>query len=128
VTLVLDSGGLTALAAGRALLAELADRGLWPAEVPTVTLIESLTGDHRRDVLVNRLLRLCIVCDLDESVAREAARLRAATGRAGDISAADAAVVAHASGRPDPVVITSDPGDITALVTHATAPVRVLAV
>ena len=34
MTLVLDSGGITALAGQRARLAELRRRGLWPAQVP----------------------------------------------------------------------------------------------
>ena len=47
MTLILDSGGLSALAADRAKLAELRRRGLWPGQVPSVVLAESLTGDHR---------------------------------------------------------------------------------
>ena len=44
MTLVLDSGGLSALAAQRARLQELRRRGLWPAQVPAVVLAESPAG------------------------------------------------------------------------------------
>jgi predicted nucleic acid-binding protein len=83
--------------------------------VPSAVLVEALTGDHRRDFQVNRLLRACQIRELDESLARAAARLRTATGRAGTISAVDAIVIAHAASCPDPVVLTGDVGDLTAL-------------
>ena len=128
MTLVLDSGGLSALAARRALLVELRNRGQWPAQVPSVVLAEALTGDHRRDVAVNRVLRACQVRLVDEMHAREAARLRTATGRAGTIAATDALVAALASIVADPVVVTSDPIDLTALVAHAARDIAVVAV
>ena len=40
---------------------------MWPAQVPAVVLTESLTGDHRRDFHLNRLLRACQVRDVDET-------------------------------------------------------------
>jgi predicted nucleic acid-binding protein len=118
VTLVLDSGGLSALAGQRARLAELRRRGLWPAQVPAVVLAEALTGDHRRDFHTNRLLRACQIRDVNEPLARAAARLRTATGRAGAISAVDAIVAGYADTCPEPMVLTSDPDDLTALVAH----------
>lgn len=127
MTLVLDAGGLGMLALQRARLHELRRRGLWPAQVPTVVLTETLTGDHRRDFHVNRLLRACQVCDVDESQAREAARLRTATGRAGTISAVDAIVVACAAAFPHAIVITSDPLDLGALAEHAATTVSIVA-
>jgi len=108
-------------------MAELRRRGLWPALVPSVVLAEALTGDHRRDFHTNRLLRACQVRDVDEAVAREAARLRTATGRAGEIAAVDAIVVAYAGASRSPLVLTTDPRDIRALAEHATAPVGVIA-
>lgn len=115
VTLILDSGGLTALAGERAKLAELRRRGLWPAQVPSVVLTEALTGDHRKDFTTNRILRACQVRDVGELMARTAARMRTATGRAGSISAVDAIVAAHAASSPESIVLTSDPEDLTAL-------------
>lgn len=125
---VLDAGGVSALAARRALLAEMLRRGRWPARVPSVVLAEALTGDHRRDHAVNRLLRMCQIVPVDESQAREAARMRTATGRAGTITATDAVVAAMAAGQVDSVVVTSDPGDLRALAAHGRQQVVVVAV
>jgi hypothetical protein len=80
-----------------------------------VVLTESLRGDARRDVETNRLLSLCQIRVVDEALARAAARLRTATGRAGTIAVTDAVVVAYATTCPDPIVLTSDPDDLRAL-------------
>ncbi len=125
MTVVLDAGGISARAGQRARLAELRRRGHWPAQVPAVVLTEALTGDHRRDFHANRLLRACQIRDVSELQAREGARLRTCTGRAGTISATDAIVVAFASTVPDPVVLTSDPHDLGALAGHAARPITV---
>ena len=116
MTLIVDSGGLTALAGNRARLAELRLRGQWPPQIPSVVLTKALTGDHRRDFNENRLISMCQVRDVNESHAREGARLRTMTGRAGTISATDAIVAAMATTFPSPVVLTSDPDDIAALI------------
>lgn len=126
MTLVLDSGGLSALAVSRTRTAELRLRHGWPALVPAVVLAESLTGDHRRDHAVNRFLTGCQVVDVDEHVSREAARLRTLTGRAGTLTAVDAVVAALAAQRPDPVVVTGDPDDLGALAAHARVPVTIV--
>jgi predicted nucleic acid-binding protein len=125
MTLVLDSGGISALAGQRARLAELRRRGLWPPQIPAVVLAEALTGDHRRDFHANRLLRTCQVCDVDEHQSRQAARLRTATGRASKISAIDAVVIAFASSRPEPLVLASDPRDLAALAAQASHPITI---
>lgn len=128
MSLVLDAGGVSALAGNRARLTVLRARGLWPPQVPAVVLVESLTGDGRRDFHANRLLRSCRVVEVDEVQARTAARLRTLTRRAGSISATDALVAALADARPGSVVVTSDPGDIGALAEHATTPFAVVTV
>lgn len=128
MTLILDSGGVSALSGQRARLAELRRRGLWPAQVPSVVLTEALTGDHRRDLEANRLVGLCQVRDVSERLARDAALLRTGTGRAATISAVDAVVAAFAMSLPVPVVLTSDPGDLRALVDGAGVTVRIAAV
>jgi predicted nucleic acid-binding protein len=115
MTLVLDSGGLSELANHRARWAKLRVEGHWPPQVPSAVLVEALTGDHRRDFHTNQVLRFAQVRDVDETMAREAARLRTATGRAGTISAVDALVVAFAQAAPKPWVLTSDPDDLQAL-------------
>ena len=124
----MDAGGLSALTGQRARLAELRSRGLWPAEVPSVVLVEALTGDHRRDFHTNRLLKACQVRDVDETQAREAARLRTATGRARSISAVDAVVAAVAAQGSEATVLTSDPKDLLALAEHASNSVIVVKV
>lgn len=128
MTLVLDAGGISALARHRARLAELRRRGLWPGQVPAVVLTETLTGDYRRDFHANRLLRACQVREVDETQAREAARLRTATNRAGTISAVNAVVAALAGARPDTIVITSDPLDLRALAEHTASPISIAGV
>jgi predicted nuclease of predicted toxin-antitoxin system len=60
-------------------------------------------------------------------VAREAARLRTATSRASTIAATDAIVAAYASTLDAPVILTSDPTDLTALAAHALQPIAVFA-
>lgn len=128
MTLILDAGGLSALAGQRARLAELRRRGGWPAQIPAIVLAEALTGDHRRDFHTNRLLRACQVRDITETLARESARLRTATGRAGTISATDAVVAAFASGCSQPIVLTSDPADLAALAEHTAHPIAIAGV
>jgi hypothetical protein len=127
VTLILDSGGLSALAGQRARLAELRRRGQWPPQVPAVVLTEALTGDHRRDFHENQLLAMCQIRPVSEALARDAALLRTRTGRAATISATDAVVAALAVRCADPVVLTSDPDDLRALVAGQAVPVTIAA-
>jgi hypothetical protein len=51
--------------------------------------------------------------------------MRTPTGRAAKISAIDAIAVAFAGTYPEPVVPTSDPRDLSALVEHATTPLTI---
>ena len=125
MTLILDSGGISALAGQRARLAELRRRGLWPPQIPAIVLTEALTGDHRRDFHENQLVRMCQVRDVTEHLARAAAVLRTRSGGATTISATDAVVAALAVGCADPIVLTSDPDDLNALVAEHTATVIV---
>lgn len=116
--LVLDSGGLSRLAkrdrATAALLISLRRRGLWPPVVPTVVLVESLTGVQHRDANVNRFLQACDIRPaVSERIARRAADLRTKARRG---SAVDAIVVAIAQGS---TVLTSDSEDLTALAANA---------
>ncbi len=125
MTLVLDSGGVSALGGHRARLEELRRRGEWPPVVPAVVLTEALTGDHRRDFHEGRLLRLCVVHAVDEQLAREAAALRAAVGSGRSPSAVDAIVAAQADRAGGATVLTSDPRDLTARARHTSSAVRV---
>lgn len=117
--LVLDSGAVTMLAAhsprALALLRELRHRELWPPLVPSVVLVECLSGRTATDVLVSRLVA---ACDIEERIstarAHRAATLRHAVGRG---SAVDALVVAAAE--PVGTVLTGDRHDLGALAAHA---------
>lgn len=117
--LVLDSGGLSRLARrhedSAALIAVLRRDGLWPPVVPTVVVVESISGRQRRDANINRFLKTCdLVETLSERLARRAGALRALARRG---SAVDAIVVAMAE--PGGAVLTSDLDDLRALAAHA---------
>lgn len=118
--LVLDSGAVTRLAerspGAAALIAALRAEGLWPPVVPSIVLVECLTGEGSRDAAQHLFLR---TCDVSETVpvplARRAAWLR---GRARTGSAVDALVTATAE--PGGTVLTGDLGDLRAQAAHAT--------
>ena len=117
--LVLDSGGLTRLSRKSqdvaAIIAVFRRDGLWPPVLPSVVVVESLTGRQRNDALVNRLLKTCDVVEaLPEHRARRAAGLRA---RARPGSAVDAVVVATAE--PGGAVLGGDLEDLRALAVYA---------
>jgi hypothetical protein len=117
--LVLDSGAVTRLAErsrdALALIVALRGEGLWPPIVPAVVLVECLQGHAGRDANENRLLKTCdVAAAIPEALARRAALLRRRACRG---SAVDALVVAFAE--PDGTVLTSDPGDLEALASHA---------
>jgi hypothetical protein len=117
--LVLDSGGLSRLSRQNqdtaAMIAVFKRDGIWPPVVPSIVLVESLTGRQRTDALVNRFLKTCdIEEDLPRRLARRAAVLRAQARRG---SAVDAVVVAMAE--PGGTVLGSDLGDLRALAAYA---------
>jgi len=117
--LVLDSGGVSRLARrsqdAAATITVFRREGLWPPLVPSMVLVESLTGRQRADAAPNRFLK---TCDVEEGVperrARRAAALRAQSGRG---SAVDALIVATAE--PGGTVLSGDVGDLQALAAHA---------
>lgn len=117
--LVLDSGGVTRLAARNAqalaLIRGLVVAELWPPVVPTVVLVESLQGRPDRDANVNRFIKTCIIEPiLSDAIARRAAELRRRARRG---SAVDAIVVAMAE--PGGTVLTGDQVDLGALSAYA---------
>lgn len=117
--LILDSGGVTGLARRRpetlAIITVLKRDGLLPPTVPSVVLVESLSGRRRTDAQVNRLLKICdVVEDLPEHVARRAGALRSLAGQG---SAVDAVVVAMAE--PGGAVLGGDLKDLRAFAAHA---------
>lgn len=124
MTIVLDAGAVSALAASRQRLRVLRELGHWPPVVPAAVLTEALTGDRRRDFHANRLLRLSDVVAVDDLLAREAAALRARAARKKP-SAVDAIVVAAAARHRGCIVLTSDPGDLRALAEGSAVDMRV---
>ncbi len=88
---------------------------IWPPIVPSVVLVESLSGRQRTDALVNRFLKTCdIVEELPQHVARRASALRS-MARQG--SAVDAVVVAMAE--PGGAVLGGDLNDLRAIAAFA---------
>ncbi len=77
---------------------------------------------------MNHLLGMCQILPVTETIARVGALLRTSTGRAAEISATDAIVVAFAIGYPAAVVFTSDPVDLMDLVDTQPASVTISAV
>jgi hypothetical protein len=117
--LVLDSGGVSKLARRNAdalaVIRAFRTDGLWPPVVPSMVLVESLTGRPRTDANVNRFLKTCDVVErVPERLARRAASLRA-KARLG--SAVDALVIALAE--PGGDVLGGDLADLGALATYA---------
>jgi hypothetical protein len=117
--LVLDSGAVTRLAERStravALIEAFRHEGLWPPMVPSMILVECLTGEGSRDATQHRFLR---TCDVTETVpvllARRAAWLRTRARRG---SAVDALLTAVAE--PGGTVLTGDPADLQALAAYA---------
>jgi|SRR5215469_4028048 len=116
--LVLDSGAVAPgerSARAAALITALRAEGLWPPVVPSVVLVECLTGEGSRDAAHNRFLRTCDVAEIvSVPLARRAAWLRA-KARTG--SAVGALVTAVAE--PGGTVLTGDLADLRALARHA---------
>lgn len=117
--LVLDSGGVTRLARRNAYalatIRAFRREGLWPPVVPSMVLIESLSGKQRADSNVNRFLKTCDIVDrVPEGIARRAASFRAEARRG---SAVDALVIAMAE--PGGDVLSGDLADLRALASYA---------
>lgn len=117
--LVLDSAGVSRLAERStrvaALITVFKREGLWPPVVPSVVLVECLSGRPDTDARTNRFLKTCdIEVVLPEKRARRAARLRCMAQR---VSAIDAVVVASAE--PGGTVLGSDLEDLRALASYA---------
>ena len=116
--LVLDSGAVAPgerSARAAALITALRAEGLWPPVVPSLVLVECLTGEGSRDAAHNRFLRTCDVAEIvSVPLARRAAWLRA-KARTG--SAVGALVTAVAE--PGGTVLTGDLADLRALARHA---------
>jgi predicted nucleic acid-binding protein len=117
--IVLDSGVLDQAVTDRMFrqhLDELAERD-YEAIVPTVTLVETITG-RPQDAATNQAVNQLGTVDTDQPVARRAGALRYRATRSGvgrSPSAIDAIVAAHAAEVGVGVVFTTDPTDLERL-------------
>lgn len=124
-TLVLDSEGVSKLAAGDArtrgyLNSARARRAQVAASA--ITLTETLRGGPR-DATVHGVLSRITVVPVTAQVARRAGELLGATGLSGHRCAIDAIVAATALGLERPIVLlTSDPDDMNRLVEEPDRP------
>jgi predicted nucleic acid-binding protein len=124
-TLVLDSEGLSKLAAGDArarahLETAIARRARVVASAMILT--EVLRGGPR-DAAVHRVLSRITVVPVSPGLGRHGGELLGATGLPGHRCAVDAVVAATALGRERPVVLlTSDPDDLSRLVEEPERP------
>lgn len=114
--LVLDSGGVSALAEGdldaRDRLRRARTDG-YEVVIPTPVLAEAFAG-RPTDAVVHRIVNAVeFVIPTSAAVARRAGELRA---RSGVSDVVDAIVVAEAAAIPGSIVLTSDPGDIRSLI------------
>jgi predicted nucleic acid-binding protein len=122
---VLDSQGLWAVARNdsddaRAALAASSQADV-PVLVPAAVLAETLFGDQR-DARANQVLKRLQVVPLTEPIARSAARLKRLAGMRGTAATIDAIVVATSAAAGGGIILTSDPGDIRVLASHASGP------
>jgi len=114
--LILDSGALSALAAGEPRAIAWAFRATQHGMlygVPAPVLAETLTGQPR-DATIHRVLSdPALIIDTTEALARDAGVIRY-RARAPE-KTIDALVVASAAVFPNSIVLTSDPKDLTQL-------------
>ncbi len=117
--LILDSGGLSALADGepRAVaLFKRATRQKLQVGIPAPVLAETITGQPR-DALLHRFIRSPgAIIDTTSEIAREAGVLRY-RARLPE-KTIDALVVATAARYPGSIVLTSDVRDLTTFASH----------
>ncbi|MGH4013145.1 MAG: type II toxin-antitoxin system VapC family toxin [Gemmatimonadales bacterium] len=124
-TLVLDSEGLSKLAAGESQVrAHLDTARLRRARVvvSAITLVEVLRGGPR-DASVHRVLSRIVTVPVTSELARAAGELLGVTGLSGHRCAIDSVVAATALVMPRPVVLlTSDLDDLSRLVEEPGCP------
>ncbi|MFI6395673.1 hypothetical protein ACIBHY_41775 [Nonomuraea sp. NPDC050547] len=129
--LILDSGAVTFLAdrtpSAVALLRHLREREVWPPVIPSVVLVECLTGSAGRDAKVLRFPPArSPLTDLPKDLARRAASLRtkalasmARADRKSLPSAVDALVIAYAEAEGAALVLTGNGKDLRPLAEQA---------
>ncbi|MFF5211336.1 hypothetical protein [Streptosporangium sp. NPDC000396] len=129
--LILDSGAVTFLAARTpeaiAVMRRLHREDTWPPLIPSVVLVECLTGNAARDADVNRFPPARSPrTELPKELARRAASLRTKAlasmtraERKALPSAVDALVVAYAEAEGPALILTGDGKDLRPLAAEA---------
>jgi predicted nucleic acid-binding protein len=124
-TVVLDSEGLSKLAAGDARVRGYLDSARARrarVAVSAITLTETLRGGPR-DAALHRVLSRITVVPVTAQIARQAGELLGATGLSSRRCAIDAVVAATALGLERPIVLlTSDPDDMNRLIEEPDRP------
>jgi predicted nucleic acid-binding protein len=124
-TIVLDSEGLSKLAAGDARVRGYLDSARARrarVAASAITLTETLRGGPR-DAALHRVLSRITVVPVTARIARRAGELLGVTGLSGHRCAIDAVVAVTALGLERPIVLlTSDPDDMNRLVEEADRP------
>jgi predicted nucleic acid-binding protein len=124
-TVVLDSEGLSKLAAGDARVRGYLDSARARrarVAVSAITLTETLRGGPR-DAALHRVLSRITVVPVTAQIARQAGELLGATGLSSHRCAIDAVVAATALGLERPIVLlTSDPDDMNRLIEEPDRP------
>ncbi|HTX26056.1 MAG TPA: PIN domain-containing protein [Streptosporangiaceae bacterium] len=124
-TVVLDSEGLSKLAAGDARVRGYLDSARARrarVAVSAITLTETLRGGPR-DAALHRVLSRITVVPVTAQIARQAGELLGATGLSSHRCAIDAVVAATALGLKRPIVLpTSDPDDMNRLIEEPDRP------
>lgn len=122
MTVVYDAGVLVA--------AERNDRHIWAEHrvrlerglVPVTSApVVAQVSRSPRQVQLRRFLRGCVVVPMRAEDAHDVGML---LGRAGTTDVVDAHLVVTAGGMSAPVILTSDPKDLTHLVHHSLKPIR----
>jgi predicted nucleic acid-binding protein len=126
-TLVLDAEGIVKLATGDFMTRhryEAARQRRGRVVTAATTLAEILRGEPR-DAAMHRVRSRITVVPVDEQLGRAAGELLGRTGLSGRRHALDALLAVVALSQPRPVVLlTSDPGDLTALTAEPERPSR----
>jgi predicted nucleic acid-binding protein len=124
-TVVLDSEGLSKLAAGDARVRGYLDSARARrarVAVSAITLTETLRGGPR-DAALHRVLSRITAVPVTAQIARQAGELLGASGLSGHRCAIDAVVAATALGLERPIVLlTSDPDDMNRLIEEPDRP------
>jgi predicted nucleic acid-binding protein len=114
--LLLDSGGLSALAAAeetsRRIVADAIRDGA-PVVIPVAAIAESISGNGPHDAAINRVIKyIGTVAELSEELARASGLLRYMTGL---LDVADASIVATADAVAGTGILTGDERHLGAL-------------